>query len=266
MLKLHRVTKIFNPGGPDERVALRQVSLEVPQGQVVTIIGSNGAGKSTLLNVIAGVYSIEEGAIFLEGQDISSWPEYRRAAFIGRVFQDPTRGTAASMTVEENLALAMRRGKRRALRWGITPEERRYFKEQLAQLGLGLEDRIRDKVGLLSGGQRQALAVLMATLTKPKLLLLDEHTAALDPRTAKVVMELTQRVISQHQLTALMVTHNMDQALRYGHRTLMMHEGRIILDISDPLRSQLKVSHLLEMFEQASRNSLEDRILLTSPG
>ncbi|MGI9953527.1 ABC transporter ATP-binding protein [Moorellaceae bacterium AZ2] len=263
MLKLSNVTKIFNFGGVNERVALRDVTLCVRPGEVVTIIGGNGAGKSTLLNVVAGVYEIEAGRVILDGQDITRWPEHVRAAWIGRVFQDPMRGTAASMTIEENLALAIRRGQPRRLKWGVTPAERELFRERLALLGLGLEDRLSTRVGLLSGGQRQALTVLMATITAPKLLLLDEHTAALDPRTARTVMELTEKIIDQHQLTTLMVTHNLEQALRIGHRTVMMHEGRIILDLAGPERARTKVSHLLQMFEQASGTAFtDDRILL----
>ncbi|HBT46923.1 MAG TPA: ABC transporter ATP-binding protein [Peptococcaceae bacterium] len=267
MLELKSVTKIFNAGGVNERVALREVSLYVRPGEVVTIIGGNGAGKSTLLNAIAGVYEVEQGRILLDGRDITYCPEHVRAGWIGRVFQDPMKGTAASMTIEENLALALRRGRSRGLKWGVTPAERDLFRKRLSLLGLGLEERLSTRVGLLSGGQRQALTVLMATITTPKLLLLDEHTAALDPRTARTVMELTEKIIEQHRLTTLMVTHNLEQALRTGHRTIMMHEGRIILDLSGPERARTTVSQLLEMFEQASGTALtDDRILLTGTG
>ncbi|MBE3571773.1 MAG: ATP-binding cassette domain-containing protein [Moorella humiferrea] len=264
MLQLVNVTKTFNPGSVNEKTALREITLHVKPGEVITIIGSNGAGKSTLLNVIAGVYEIEAGKVLLDGQDITRWPEHMRAAWIGRVFQDPLRGTAASMTIEENLALALRRGRPRRLHRGITPAERQLFKEHLALLGLGLEERLTTRVGLLSGGQRQALTVLMATIATPKLLLLDEHTAALDPRTARTVLELTEKIIARHQLTTLMVTHNLEQALRTGNRTIMMHEGRIILDLSGPQRARTTVADLLKMFEQASGSAFaDDRVLLT---
>ncbi len=264
MLQLINVARTFNPGSVNEKVALREINLHVSPGEVVAIIGSNGAGKSTLLNVVAGVYEIEAGKVLLDGQDITRRPEHLRATWIGRVFQDPLRGTAASMTIAENLALALRRGRPRRLRRGITPAERQLFKKRLALLGLGLEDRLGTRVGLLSGGQRQALTVLMATIATPKLLLLDEHTAALDPRTARTVMELSEKIIAQHRLTTLMVTHNLEQALRAGTRTIMMHEGRIILDLSGPERMRTKVADLLKMFEQVSGSAFaDDRVLLT---
>jgi putative ABC transport system ATP-binding protein len=264
MLKLVNVNKIFHPGGVNEKVALKEVTLQVQPGEVVTIIGSNGAGKSTLLNVVAGVYGVEGGKVILDNQEISHYPEHFRAAWIGRVFQDPLQGTAASMTLEENLTLALRRGHPRRLRWGITSAERRLFKQNLALLGLGLEERLAARVGLLSGGQRQALTVLMATIATPKLLLLDEHTAALDPRTAATVMDLTEKIIAQHRLTTLMVTHNLEQALRAGSRTIMMHEGKIILDLHGSERERTTVAQLLNMFERASGNSLvNDRVLLS---
>lgn len=264
MLKITSICKTFNPYSINEKIALRDVSLDVKPGDVIAIIGSNGAGKSTLLNVIAGVYEIEAGKIILDNQDITCFPEHVRAAHIGRVFQDPLRGTAADMTIEENLALALRRGRPRRLRRGITATERQLFKEQLASLGLGLEERLKTRAGLLSGGQRQALTVLMATIAAPKLLLLDEHIAALDPCTAQTVLELTENIIDRHQLTTLIVTHNLEQALRAGNRTIMMHEGRIILDLCDPERKKTTVSDLLKMFEQASGNILaNDRMLLT---
>jgi putative ABC transport system ATP-binding protein len=258
-----KVVKVFNPGGVNEKVALEGISLRLHAGEVVTVIGSNGAGKSSLLNVIAGGHEIDSGSIFLNGQDISHWPEYIRAAQIGRIFQDPLMGTAASMTIEENLAMAFRRGRPRKLRKGITSAERVLFKEHLSFLGLGLENRLSTRVGLLSGGQRQALTVLMATIAAPKLLLLDEHTAALDPRTAQIVLELTKTIIDRHQLTTLMVTHNMKQALSIGSRTIMMHEGQIILDISGPQREKTTVEHLVKLFATASGKTLdEDRALL----
>lgn len=263
MLKLVNVTKVFNRGDVNEKTALREVSLTVQPGEVVTIIGSNGAGKSTLLNVIAGVHEIDSGAIFLNDQNIGHWPEHRRAARIGRVFQDPLRGTASSLTIEENLAIALRRGRSRGLRKGITVAERSFFQEQLALLGLGLEKRLTTRVGLLSGGQRQALTILMATIAVPQLLLLDEHTAALDPRTAQTVLELTRTVIARHRLTTLMVTHNMAQALHFGTRTIMMHEGRIILDLNERQKERTTVEDLIKMFATASGKPLdEDRALL----
>nr|WP_277998852.1 ATP-binding cassette domain-containing protein [Moorella sulfitireducens] len=263
-MQLSKVTKIFNPGSVNEKSALQEITLHVQTGEVITIIGSNGAGKSTLLNVVAGVCEIESGKILLDGEDVTCRPEHIRAAWIGRVFQDPLLGTAASMTIEENLAMALRRGRPRFLRRGITAAERKMFREHLALLGLGLEDRLGTRVGLLSGGQRQALTVLMATIATPKLLLLDEHTAALDPRTARTVMALTERIIAHHHLTTLMVTHNLEQALRTGTRTIMMHEGRIILDLSGPERSRTTVADLLKMFGQASGNIFaDDKVLLT---
>lgn len=265
LLELSGVVKIFNRGNVNEKVALDGVSLCLAPGEVVTIIGSNGAGKSTLLNVIAGVYEVEAGTIKIQGREVQNEPEHVRAAYIARVFQDPALGTAASMTIEENLAMALRRGKPRGLRRGITKEERELFRRRLSLLGLGLEDRLTTKVGLLSGGQRQALAVLMATISSPKLLLLDEHTAALDPKTAVTVLALTERVIRENNLTTLMVTHNMEQALKIGTRTIMMHEGRIILDISGPERKRITVTDLLKLFEDASGNSFNtDRVLLTA--
>jgi len=267
LLRLNGVTRVFHPGGINERIALRDIDLHLAPGDVVTVIGSNGAGKSTLLNVVAGVYEIDAGAILLDGQPVHQLPEHARAALIGRVFQDPLLGTAASMTIEENLAMALRRGKRRGLRRGIGAGERALFREQLSLLGLGLEDRLTARAGLLSGGQRQALTVLMATIAAPKLLLLDEHTAALDPRTARTVLELTEKIIARHQLTTLMVTHNLEQALSTGNRTIMMHEGRIVLDLAGEERKNTRVADLLLKFEQISGSALaSDRMLLAARG
>ena len=224
MLKIHHIAKTFNPGTITEKRALVDVDLHLHEGDFVTVIGGNGAGKSTMLNAVAGVFGVDKGTIEIGGEDVTNLPEYKRAKYLGRVFQDPMNGTAATMNIDENMALAMRRGQRRTLRWGITNKEREFYREQLSTLGLGLEDRLTSKVGLLSGGQRQALTLLMATLKKPKLLLLDEHTAELDPKTAKNVLEITERIIKQHHLTAMMVTHNMKDALAYGNRTIMMHE------------------------------------------
>ena len=261
MLRIQHVSKTFNAGTITEKKALHDLSLDLAPGDFVTVIGGNGAGKSTLLNLIAGVYTADEGTIVLDGRDISALKEYERAAFFGRVFQDPMRGTAATMQIEENLALAYRRGKRRTLRWGISSTERRLYREKLAVLGLGLENRMSAKVGLLSGGQRQALTLLMATLQKPRLLLLDEHTAALDPKTAQKVLDLTEEIIHRDKLTAFMVTHNMKNAIRYGNRLIMMHEGRIIYDVSGEEKKNIQVADLLKKFENTD-GTLNDRMLL----
>lgn len=262
MLVVRGLTKRFTVGG-SVKVAVDRVDLTVPAGQFVAIVGSNGAGKSTLLNLIAGRHLPDEGTIRLNGVDITDWSEHRRAAFIGRVFQDPLHGTAASMTIEENLAIAACRGKRRGLRRGVTAADRRRFRERLAQLGLGLEERLRTPVGLLSGGQRQSLSLIMATLARPSLLLLDEHTAALDPKTARQVLELTTRIVSEYGLTTLMVTHNLEHALRVGDRTIMMHEGAIVLDVSGPERARMTVQDLLDEFSRVrGRQLLDDRVLL----
>ena len=264
MLEISNVTKTFNAKTVNERVALNDVSLHLEDRDFVTVIGGNGAGKSTLLNAIAGVWPVESGSIVIDGTDITGMPEHKRAAVLGRVFQDPMMGTAATMQIEENLALAARRGQKRSLKAGITREERSRYREQLAELGLGLENRMTAKVGLLSGGQRQALTLLMATLNKPRLLLLDEHTAALDPRTAAPVLELSEKIISENQLMTLMVTHNMKDAIRYGNRLIMMNEGRIILDVSGEEKKQLTIERLMEAFAKASGESfVNDRMLLS---
>ena len=259
------VQKTFNKGTINEKKALTGIDLHLRQGDFVTIIGGNGAGKSTMLNMIAGVYPIDSGKIILDGENISRKPEYARAKFLGRVFQDPMKGTAAQMEIQENLALAYRRGQRRTLRWGITRAEKARYHEELKSLGLGLEDRMTSKVGLLSGGQRQALTLLMAALQQPKLLLLDEHTAALDPKTAAKVLELTENIISEQKLTAMMVTHNMKHALECGNRLLMMHQGKIIIDVKGKEKKNLTTEKLMEMFSKANAlGELSDRSLLTS--
>lgn len=264
MLKITGLYKVFNYGTVNEKIALRNVNLELEVGDFVTLIGGNGAGKSTLLNCIAGVYMAEKGSIIIDGIDVTKLPEYRRASMLGRVFQDPMMGTAADMNIEENLALAYRRGQRRTLKWGIGNKEREIYRELLKQLELGLENRLGDKVGLLSGGQRQALTLLMATLKKPRLLLLDEHTAALDPKTADKVLRLTDQLVEENKLTTLMVTHNMKDAIRHGNRLIMMHDGRIILDIKGEEKKKLTVEDLLKRFGQASGSEfLEDRALLS---
>ena len=264
MLEIKDVYKTFNAGTINEKKALNGVNLKLNEGDFVTIIGGNGAGKSTTLNMIAGVYPIDKGTIKIDGVDVSTWPEHKRAQFLGRVFQDPMMGTAAKMQIEENLALAYRRGKRRGLKWGVTNEEREIYREELKILGLGLEDRMTSKVGLLSGGQRQALTLLMATLQKPKLLLLDEHTAALDPKTAKTVLDLTEKIIEEDHLTALMVTHNMKDAIRMGNRLIMMQDGRVIYDVSGEEKKRLQVSDLMAKFQEASGTEFaNDRMILS---
>ena len=264
MLKVTQVSKTFNPGTVYEKVALTGVDLVLDEGDFVTVIGGNGAGKSTLLNCVAGVYPVDGGTVFIDNADVTKQPEHVRARFLGRVFQDPMMGTAASMGLEENLALAYRRGQHRTLRWGISNKERAYYKEQLKTLELGLEDRLGTKVGLLSGGQRQAITLLMATMKKPRLLLLDEHTAALDPKTAPKVLQLSDMLIREHQITTMMVTHNMKDAIKHGNRLVMMYEGRIILDIGGEEKKGLTVDYLMEKFEKASGSELAtDRLLLS---
>ena len=264
MLKLSHVKKTFNRGTVTEKRALTGVDLTLADGDFVTVIGGNGAGKSTLLNMIAGVYPLDSGTVELDGEDISRLSEPKRAKYLGRVFQDPMRGTAADMQIEENLALAKRRGQRRGLRWGITKAEREEYAELLKKLDLGLEARMQAKVGLLSGGQRQALTLLMATLTNPRVLLLDEHTAALDPKTASKVLELTEQIVAERQLTTLMVTHNMNDAIRLGNRLIMMHEGRVIYDVAGKEKRSLTVPDLLQKFEEVSGGELaNDRMLLS---
>ncbi len=264
MLKITGLEKTFEAGTINEKKALCGIDLTLSEGDFVTVIGGNGAGKSTLLNAIAGVFPIDKGHIFLGDQEITRLPEHKRARLLGRVFQDPMMGTAADMGLQENLALAYRRGQHRTLKWGITKMERAFFREQLLQLELGLEHRMATKAGLLSGGQRQALTLLMATLKKPNLLLLDEHTAALDPKTAAKVLELSDKIIAEHHLTAMMVTHNMRDAIRHGNRLIMMDGGRIILDISGEEKKRLTVEELLERFQQVSGAGMDnDRMLLS---
>ena len=264
MLKLSHVKKTFNRGTVTEKRALTGVDLTLADGDFVTVIGGNGAGKSTLLNMIAGVYPLDSGTVELDGEDISRLSEPKRAKYLGRVFQDPMRGTAADMQIEENLALAKRRGERRTLRWGITRAEREEYAELLKKLDLGLETRMQAKVGLLSGGQRQALTLLMATLTNPRVLLLDEHTAALDPKTASKVLELTEQIVGERKLTTLMVTHNMNDAIRLGNRLIMMHEGRVIYDVAGEEKRALTVPDLLQKFEEVRGGQLaNDRMLLS---
>lgn len=263
MLMLTNVEKTFNKGTINEKKALNGLNLTMKDGDFVTVIGGNGAGKSTMLNMIAGVYPVDKGKIILNGENISRWSEHKRARFLGRVFQDPMMGTAADMEIQENLALAFRRGQKRGLKWAITKDEKAKYQEGLKVLGLGLESRMTSKVGLLSGGQRQALTLLMATLRKPELLLLDEHTAALDPKTAAKVLDLTEQIVAENKLSTIMITHNMKDAIRMGNRLIMMHEGRIIYDVSGEEKKNLKVSQLLEKFEQVSGEEFaNDRMML----
>lgn len=264
MLRVEGLRKRFLGGTPSEVAALDGVTLDVAAGEFVTLIGSNGAGKSTLLRTIAGLVVPDAGRIVLDGRDVTHEPVHLRAAVIGRIAQDPGESTCAQLTIEENLALAARRGQRRGLGWAVTAERRRHFRARLEEIGLGLEGRLAVRVGTLSGGQRQALALLMATLARPRVLLLDEHLASLDPKTAEAVMQLTYRVVSEQRLTALMVTHNMAEALRWGGRLIMMHQGRIILDVAGEQRERLTVPALVERFHDVSRQALaEDRLLLT---
>ena len=258
MLELKNISKTFNAGTVNQKVALNGLNLTMNEGDFVTVIGGNGAGKSTMLNAIAGVFQVDTGKILIDGVDVTALPEYKRAKYIGRVFQDPMMGTAATMQIEENLALAARRGKPRTLRPGITKADREFYKEQLRILDLGLEDRMTTKVGLLSGGQRQALTLLMATLRKPDLLLLDEHTAALDPKTADKVLQITEEIVARDNLTTMMVTHNMKHAIQYGNRLIMMDSGRVVVDIRGEEKKHLTVRDLLEKF-----NIENDRMLLS---
>lgn len=264
MLELRNVTKTFNPGTVNEKVAMNKLSLKVNKGDFITVIGGNGAGKSTLMNAVTGVFGIDSGKITLDGIDITHLAEHKRAKYFGRVFQDPMMGTVPNMEIQENLALAFRRGKLHGLSWGISAKEKSLYREQLSRLGLGLENRMSAKVGLLSGGQRQALTLLMSTLVRPKMLLLDEHTAALDPKTAEKVLTLTNEIIGEDSLTTLMVTHNMQNAIDYGNRLIMMWDGKIILDIGGEDKKKLTVEALLDAFSKASGSAFtNDRALLS---
>ena len=264
MLKIENIRKVFNPGTINEKVALDGVDLTLEEGEFVTVIGGNGAGKSTTLNAVAGVWPVDSGKIYIGGEDVTKLSEHRRAHYLGRVFQDPMTGTATTMSIEENMAIAARRGKSRGLRWGITKAEREKYRQMLSTLHLGLEDRLTSKVGLLSGGQRQAITLLMASIQKPKLLLLDEHTAALDPKTAAKVLEISDQIISENHLTAMMVTHNMKDAIAHGNRLIMMHEGKVILNIAGEDKKKLTVGDLLHQFEKVSGEEFaSDKALLS---
>ena len=264
MLKLDNIHKTFNPGTINEKIALNGVNLTLNEGDFVTVIGGNGAGKSTTLNAIAGVWPIDSGKIYIGGDDVTKLSEHKRAKYLGRVFQDPMTGTATTMSIEENMAIAARRGEKRGLSWGITHQERDTYREMLKALDLGLEDRLTSKVGLLSGGQRQAITLLMASIKKPKLLLLDEHTAALDPKTAAKVLEISDKIIAENHLTAMMVTHNMKDAIVHGNRLIMMHEGEVILNISGEEKKKLTVEDLLHQFEKVSGEEFaNDKALLS---
>lgn len=264
MLDIVNVEKTFNPGTINEKRALNGINLHLDEGDFVTVIGGNGAGKSTMLNMVAGVYPVDCGSIVIDGVDVTRLPEYKRAKYLGRVFQDPMTGTAADMQIEENLALAARRGRKRTLRTGITAKERAEYKELLKILDLGLENRLTAKVGLLSGGQRQALTLLMATLKKPKLLLLDEHTAALDPKTAKKVLDITEEIVRKDNLATIMITHNMADAIRVGNRLIMMHEGQIVVDVKGEEKKNLTIEQLLQLFEKSSGSKMtSDKVMLS---
>ena len=264
MLELKNICKTFNPGTINAKVALNHLNLMLKDGDFCTVIGGNGAGKSTMLNAVAGVFTVDSGSIVIDGQDVTRLPEHKRASLLGRVFQDPMMGTAPTMQIEENLALAARRGQRRGLKWGITAVERADYKELLRSLDLGLEDRMTAKVGLLSGGQRQALTLLMAALKRPKLLLLDEHTAALDPKTAAKVLTLSDQIVEENGLTTLMITHNMKDAIQHGNRLIMMDAGRVVVDISGEEKKKLTVPDLLALFSRASGSEEADDKLLLS--
>ena len=264
MLEIKNVNKTFNEGTINEKQVLFDLSLTLNDGDFVTVIGGNGAGKSTMLNIVAGAYSVDDGQILIDGEDVTNLPEYKRAKYIGRVFQDPRMGTASDMWVEENMSIADSRGHNRGVRWAITSRDRERYREQLKLLDLGLEDRLTTKMGLLSGGQRQAITLLMAAIKKPKLLLLDEHTAALDPKTAGKVLEITDKLITENKLTALMVTHNMRDAIAHGNRIIMMNAGKIILDISGEEKKKLTVEDLLDLFAKASgKEFANDRVMLS---
>ena len=264
MLEIKEIWKTFNAGTVNEKQALRGVSLTLNEGDFCTVIGGNGAGKSTMLNAVAGTWAVDAGSISIGGTDVTHLPQHKRAAFIGRVFQDPMMGTAPTMQIIENLALAARRGQRRGLRWGLTKTEKEQYQKMLSGLGLGLEDRLTSKVGLLSGGQRQALTLLMASLKKPKLLLLDEHTAALDPKTAAKVLELSDKIVAENHLTTMMVTHNMKDAIAHGNRLIMMYDGRIVIDVSGEEKKKLTVPQLLELFSKVSgSDEADDKLLLS---
>ena len=263
MLEINQVSKLFNPGTPDEKIALNHINVNLRPGDFITLIGSNGAGKSTLMNIISGVMKPDAGDVMIDGKIISHLPEYQRSRWIGRVFQDPMAGTAPHMTIEENLAMAFARGKRRGLKMSIKASRRQMFRDSLERLGIGLENRLRAKVGLLSGGERQALSLLMATFTQPDILLLDEHTAALDPARAELITRLTESIVREMKLTTLMVTHNMEQAIRLGNRLIMMDKGQIILDIDEQRKKSLTVEELLGEFERISGHKLsDDRMVL----
>ena len=265
MLKIEEVYKTFNAGTINEKKALCGVNLTLEEGEFVTVIGGNGAGKSTTLNAVAGVWPVDSGKIYIGGDDVTKLSEYKRAKYLGRVFQDPMTGTATTMSIEENMAIAARRGKSRRLTWGITKAERDTYREMLKTLNLGLEDRLTSKVGLLSGGQRQAITLLMASIQKPKLLLFDEHTAALDPKTAAKVLEISDKIIAENHLTAMMVTHNMRDAIAHGNRLIMMHEGKVILNIAGEEKKKLTVEDLLHQFERVSGEEFaNDKALLSS--
>ena len=265
MLKIQNGVKIFNLTGheDDKRIAMNHMNLEIKEGEWVTIIGGNGSGKSTLMNVISGVHMLDEGHVFIDNEDVTKLPEYQRAKFLGRVFQDPNMGTAGMISIEENMSLASRRMKKKTLKLGFRKEDRELYKEMIASLNLGLEDRLLQKVGLLSGGQRQAITLLMATLENPKILLLDEHTAALDPKTAKIVLDITEQIVTKNKITTLMITHNMRDAIKYGNRLIMLDAGKVVLDISGEEKEKLTIEDLLRKFDENSEMVMDDKLILS---
>ncbi len=263
MLKIKNITKVFNKDTENEKIALANVSVEIKEGEVVSIIGGNGSGKSTFLNIISGIYSPDCGEVIIDGVDVTKLPEYERAKYLGRVFQDPLMGTAANMSILENLYVAKRKGMKKTLKWGFNKHDTETFKQKLATLNLGLEERIEQKIGLLSGGQRQAVTLIMATLNKPKLLLLDEHTAALDPKTAKIVLEMTEKMVKEEKITTIMITHNMKDAIKYGNRLLMFNNGKIIFDVQGEEKQKLTIENLLQKFENDDSIEISDAMVLS---
>lgn len=265
ILKIENATKVFNLSGniEDRRVALDNLTLEVEEGEWITIIGGNGSGKSTLMNIISGVHLLEQGSIYINGENVTKYPEYKRAKYLGRVFQDPNMGTAGKMSIEENLSIAYRRTSRSTLRWGFDKKKHELFKEKLSILNLGLDNRISQRVGLLSGGQRQAVTLIMATINEPKILLLDEHTAALDPKTAKIVLDITEKIVTSSKITTLMITHNMKDAIKYGNRLIMLNEGKIVFDIKGEEKKKLTAESLLQKFDENQDIVFDDKLILS---
>lgn len=265
MLKIEDAVKIFNLTGniADQRIALNHLSISVEEGEWITIIGGNGSGKSTLMNIISGVHNLDSGKVYIDNTDVTKYPEYKRAQFLGRVFQDPNMGTAGMISIEENMSIASRRNKKNTLKWGFKKEDREKYRQMIASLNLGLEDRLLQKVGLLSGGQRQAITLLMATMNKPKILLLDEHTAALDPKTARIVLEITEKIVTENHITTLMITHNMKDAIKYGNRLIMLNQGKIVFDIKGEEKKNLTIEDLLKKFDENKDIVMDDKLILS---